>query len=234
MPASIIAYAIFLRNILCILFKMFCAVVRSIFMGCPPVKTYFPFLFSELLLTLSQQQLASELYWKAQIISWLIHGTPTFLAIFQTLKNSLQIALEWHWERQWSLHLHRQIPQATYLPGPRLPTVRFDCSSALWSRIRAKKYPVGFPTRHQRRFYSVFCKLLSIFPGYHLSHGQCIKVLVLWCRVFSWFSSCELLGNLVTRASEIWRDTAFFQDASMTPILLAFRLYSYFYYFWIF
>lgn len=31
-------------------------------MGCPPVKTYFPFLFSELLLTLSQQQLASELY----------------------------------------------------------------------------------------------------------------------------------------------------------------------------
>ena len=45
---------------------------------------------------------------------------------------------------------------------------------------------------------------------------------------------CELLGNLVTRASEIWRDTAFFQGASMTPILLAFRLYSYFYYFWIF
>ena len=44
----------------------------------------------------------------------------------------------------------------------------------------------------------------------------------------------ELLGNLVTRASEIWRDTAFFQGASMTPILLAFRLYSYFYYFWIF
>lgn len=62
MPASIIAYTIFLRNILCILFKMFCAVVRSIFMGCPPVKTYFLFLFSELLLTLSQQQLASELY----------------------------------------------------------------------------------------------------------------------------------------------------------------------------
>ena len=55
MPASIIAYAIFLRNILCILFKMFCAVVRSIFMGCPPVKTYFPFLFSELLLTLSRE-----------------------------------------------------------------------------------------------------------------------------------------------------------------------------------
>ena len=62
MPASIIAYAIFLRNILCILFKMFCAVVRNIFMGCPPVKTYFPFLFSELLSTLSQLQLASELY----------------------------------------------------------------------------------------------------------------------------------------------------------------------------
>ena len=62
LPASIIAYAIFLRNILCILFKIFCAVVWSIFMGCPPVKTYFPFLFSELLLTLPQQQLASELY----------------------------------------------------------------------------------------------------------------------------------------------------------------------------
>ena len=44
----------------------------------------------------------------------------------------------------------------------------------------------------------------------------------------------ELLGNLVTRASEIWRDTVFFQGASMTPILLAFRLCSYFYYFWIF
>ena len=38
----------------------------------------------------------------------------------------------------------------------------------------------------------------------------------------------------VTRASEIWRDTAFFQGASITPILLTFRLYSYFYYFWIF
>ena len=51
---------------------------------------------------------------------------------------------------------------------------------------------------------------------------------------YMYISACELLGNLVTRASEIWRDTAFFQGASMTPILLAFRLYSYFYYFWIF
>ena len=51
---------------------------------------------------------------------------------------------------------------------------------------------------------------------------------------YMYISACELLGNLVTRASEIWRDTAFFQGVSMTPILLAFRLYSYFYYFWIF
>ena len=44
----------------------------------------------------------------------------------------------------------------------------------------------------------------------------------------------ELLGNRVTRASEIWRDTAFFQGASITPILLTIRLCSYFYYFWCF
>ena len=31
-----------------------------------------------------------------------------------------------------------------------LPTVRFDFFSALCSLIGAKKYPVGFPTRHQR------------------------------------------------------------------------------------
>lgn len=48
------------------------------------------------------------------------------------------------------------------------------------------------------------------------------------------FVICELLGNWVTRASEIWRDTAFFQGASITPILLAIRLCSYFYYFWCF
>ena len=75
------------------------------------------------------------------------------------------------------------------LVGP--PAARSNLFSVLFSLIEAKKYPVGFPTRHQRRFYSVFCKLLSIFPGDHLSHGQCIKVLVLWCRVFSWFSSSK-------------------------------------------
>ncbi len=26
-----------------------------------------------------------------------------------------------------------------------------------------KKYPVGFPTRHRRRFYSVFCKLVPVY-----------------------------------------------------------------------
>ena len=44
-----------------------------------------------------------------------------------------------------------------------LHTVRFDFFCVLYSRIEAKKYPVGFPTRHQRRFYSVFCKLLSVY-----------------------------------------------------------------------
>ena len=48
------------------------------------------------------------------------------------------------------------------------------------------------------------------------------------------YNQRELLGNRVTRASEIWRDTAFFQGASITPILLAIRLCSYFYYFWCF
>ena len=49
------------------------------------------------------------------------------------------------------------------LVGP--PAARSNLFSVLFSLIEAKKYPVGFPTRHQRRFYSVFCKLLSIFPG---------------------------------------------------------------------
>ena len=44
-----------------------------------------------------------------------------------------------------------------------LHTVRFDFFCVLYSRIEAKKYPVGFPTRHQRRFYSVFCKLVPVY-----------------------------------------------------------------------
>lgn len=44
-----------------------------------------------------------------------------------------------------------------------LPTVRFDFFSVLCSRIGAKKYPVSFPTRHRRRFYSVFCKLVPVY-----------------------------------------------------------------------
>ena len=44
-----------------------------------------------------------------------------------------------------------------------LPTVRFDFFSVLYNQLRAKKYPVGFPTRHQRRFYSVFCKLVPVY-----------------------------------------------------------------------
>ena len=35
--------------------------------------------------------------------------------------------------------------------------------SVLCSRIGAKKYLVGFPTRHRRRFYSVFCKLVTVY-----------------------------------------------------------------------
>ena len=44
-----------------------------------------------------------------------------------------------------------------------LHTVRFDFFSVLYSRIEVKKYPVGFPTRHQRRFYSVFYKLVPVY-----------------------------------------------------------------------
>ena len=44
-----------------------------------------------------------------------------------------------------------------------LPTVRFDFFSVLYGRIEAKKYPVGFPTRHQRRFYSIFYKLVPVY-----------------------------------------------------------------------
>ena len=39
----------------------------------------------------------------------------------------------------------------------------FDFFSVLYSRIEAKKYPVGFPTRHQRRFYSIFYKLVPVY-----------------------------------------------------------------------
>ena len=42
-------------------------------------------------------------------------------------------------------------PPSFVCPLAGLPTVRFGFFSALCSRIGAKKYPVGFPTRHQRR-----------------------------------------------------------------------------------
>ena len=54
-------------------------------------------------------------------------------------------------------------PPSFVCPLAGLPTVRFGFFSALCSLIEAKKYPVGFPMRHQRRFYSVFCKLLSVY-----------------------------------------------------------------------
>ena len=58
-----------------------------------------------------------------------------------------------------------------------LPTVRFDFFSVLYSRIEAKKYPVGFPTRHQRRssqqirqaafsFGDICCSAI-LFYGFH-------------------------------------------------------------------
>ena len=43
-------------------------------------------------------------------------------------------------------------PPSFVCPLAGLPTVRFGFFSALCSLIEAKKYPVGFPTRHQRRF----------------------------------------------------------------------------------
>ena len=42
-------------------------------------------------------------------------------------------------------------PPSFVCPLAGLPTVRFGFFSALCSLIEAKKYPVGFPTRHQRR-----------------------------------------------------------------------------------
>ena len=44
----------------------------------------------------------------------------------------------------------------------------------------------------------------------------------------------ELLGNKLPEHLKSGGIPPFFQGASMTPILLAFQLCSYFYYFWIF
>ena len=110
------------------------------------------------------------------------------------------------------------------LVGP--PAARSNLFSVLFSLIEAKKYPVGFPTRHQRRFYSVFCKLLFIFPGDHLSHGQCIKVLVLWCRAFSWFSSSKnsfsvfILWLLLGQVNRILTDTPLSVQISILKCLV--------------
>ena len=38
-----------------------------------------------------------------------------------------------------------------------------NLSRAMYRLIQSKKYPVGFPTRHRRRFYSVFCKLVPVY-----------------------------------------------------------------------
>lgn len=107
-----------------------------------------------------------------------------------------------------------------------LPTVRFDFFSALCSLMGVKKRPVVFPTRHRRCFYSVFCKLLFIFPGDHLSHGQCIKVLVLWCRAFSWFSSSKnsfsvfILWLLLGQVNRILTDTPLSVQISILKCLV--------------
>ena len=68
-------------------------------------------------------------------------------------------------------------PPSFVCPLAGLPTVRFGFFSALCSRIGAKKYPVGFPTRHQRRssqqirqaafsFGDICCSAI-LFYGFH-------------------------------------------------------------------
>ena len=68
-------------------------------------------------------------------------------------------------------------PPSFVCPLVGLPTVRFGFFSALCSRIGAKKYPVGFPTRHQRRssqqirqavfsFGDICCSAI-LFYGFH-------------------------------------------------------------------
>ena len=68
-------------------------------------------------------------------------------------------------------------PPSFVCPLAGLPTVRFGFFSALCSLIEAKKYPVGFPTRHQRRssqqirqaafsFGDICCSAI-LFYGFH-------------------------------------------------------------------
>lgn len=68
-------------------------------------------------------------------------------------------------------------PPSFVCPLAGLPTVRFVFFSALCSLIGAKKYPVGFPTRHQRRssqqirqaafsFGDICCSAI-LFYGFH-------------------------------------------------------------------
>ena len=68
-------------------------------------------------------------------------------------------------------------PPSFVCPLAGLPTVLFGFFSALCSRIEAKKYPVGFPTRHQRRssqqirqaafsFGDICCSAI-LFYGFH-------------------------------------------------------------------
>ena len=119
-------------------------------------------------------------------------------------------------------------------------TFPVHCAAGLRQK---KKYPVGFPTRHQKWFYSVFCKLVpvyllvTIFESRPMHQSPCAVMQSIFIGFphlktdFSFLFSCNLTIN---RKSEIINRFSFlFSDRywvkSIESLLTCLCLFKYLY-----